>query len=152
MEVTRFTYEKENKDNSILTRVVRGSFRFISGLISKSDRKAMNVKTGVIASIGIRGTHVAGEVIPRKVSKDGKVISEESAKIVLLKPETGNEKTSIEVSNNYGSTVIDEHGFGTEIPDEHSPPSPPRKIQIRTINKINRALRSPTKVPSAIRR
>jgi hypothetical protein len=38
--------------------------------------------------------------------------------------------------------VIDKPGYGTEIPDEKSPPSPVRKMQIRTIENVMRALRS----------
>ncbi|MEQ8659640.1 MAG: hypothetical protein RLW62_02360, partial [Gammaproteobacteria bacterium] len=48
----------------------------------------------------------------------------------------------IEVSNQYGSVVIDEPEFGTEVPDATSPPSPPRRMQVsrdmqRTLRSIN---------------
>ena len=53
--------------------------------------------------------------------------------------------TAIEVSNEYGSVVIDKPGYGTEIPDEHSPPSPVRQLQIRTIDNLMRAIRNTTR-------
>jgi hypothetical protein len=33
-------------------------------------------------------------------------------------------KAVIDVSNSYGTATIDKPGYGTEIPDEFSPPSP----------------------------
>ncbi|HKJ49874.1 MAG TPA: hypothetical protein VKB27_00160, partial [Gammaproteobacteria bacterium] len=53
--------------------------------------------------------------------------------------------TAIEVSNQYGSVVVEEPGYGTEIPDEHSPPSPVRRMQIRTVNNLLRAIRNATR-------
>jgi hypothetical protein len=39
---------------------------------------------------------------------------------------------------------VDQPGYGTEIPDEHSPPGAVRKMQVRTIENITRALRNAT--------
>ena len=44
------------------TEVIKGAFRFVTGLIAKRRPRAMRVKTGVVATIGIRGTTVGGEV------------------------------------------------------------------------------------------
>ncbi len=113
---------------SFTTKILRGAFRFFSGLIAKKKPRSMSVGLSV-ATIGIRGTHVAGEV------------TETSAKIVLMEPEE-NRPTSVEVFNQYGSVTIEEPGFGTEIPDEHSPPSPVRRMKLRTINNVMRSLQS----------
>lgn len=150
MQITKFKYARGDQSNSMLTKVLRGSFRFISGLVAKTNQESMRVNAGSVATIGIRGTHVGGEVIPRE-TKDGKVVKEESTQVVLLKPEKGDKPTAIEVSNKFGSTVVDKPGYGTEVPDEHSAPSPARKMQIRTINRINRALRNATKVSRGVR-
>ncbi|MCZ6802588.1 MAG: hypothetical protein O7D86_01265 [Proteobacteria bacterium] len=48
----------------------------------------------------------------------------------------------IEVYNEFGSVIIDEAGYGTEIPDEFSPPSPPRRMRLRTITNLMRSLQS----------
>jgi hypothetical protein len=113
----------------------------------------MNVKLGTVATIGIRGTHVAGEVTERS-EENGKV-TEASAQVILMEPEDDPAKpTAILVSNDYGSVVVDQAGYGTEIPDEHSPPSAVRKMQIRTIENVMRAVRNatPKSMPKVIPR
>lgn len=127
------------KDEGLSVRILKGAFRFVSGLIAKKNPRSMRVRL-TVATIGIRGTHVAGEVFERR-EVDGEII-EASAKVVLLEPEEEGKKTAIEVSNDFGSVVIDKPGYGTEIPDEHSPPSPVRKLQIRSINSVMKAVRS----------
>ena len=116
------------KESSFTSRIVKGAFRFLSGLIAKHRPKAMSVQLSV-ATIGIRGTYVAGVVEP------------DSAKVMLLQPEKAH-PTAIEVYNDYGSVVVDKPGYGTEIPDAHSPPSPVRRMKLRTINNIMRSLQS----------
>jgi hypothetical protein len=89
----------------------------------------MGVRTSV-TTIGIRGTHGAGEV------------DANSARIMLLEPEGDSRPTSIDVSNEFGSVVIDEPGFGTEVPAANSPPSPLRRMQLRTVQNLMRTLQS----------
>lgn len=139
MAVNDFRYKQDAADNVISTNILKGTFRFISGLIAKKKPTSMNVKLGTVATIGIRGTHVAGEV------KESTEEKEASAQVILMEPEDDPAKpTAILVSNDYGSVTIDQPGYGTEIPDEHSPPSPVRKMQVRTIENITRALRNAT--------
>ena len=138
----KFVYKQGSDDDAFHSRIIKGAFRFISGLIAKSPRRDMTVGT-VVATIGIRGTEVQGEVSARS-EKDG-VTVDASARIMLLEPEDKNEQTSIIVSNDFGSVVIDKPGYGTEIPDEKSPPSAVRKMQLRTIDNMLRALRNATR-------
>lgn len=148
MRVDSYAYDKDPAKSSLTTRIISGTFRFVSGLIAKARPENMNVQLGLVATVGIRGTHVAGEVNERK--EKGDKVTEASAKVVLMEPEDGSGRpTAIVVSNEYGSVVVDQPGYGTEIPDEHSPPSPVRKMQIRTINNLMRAIRSsvPRSVP-----
>lgn len=148
MRVDNYAYDKDPAKSSLTTRIIRGTFRFVSGLIAKARPENMNVQLGLVATVGIRGTHVAGEVNERK--EKGDKVTEASAKVVLMEPEDGSDRpTAIVVSNEYGSVMVDQPGYGTEIPDEHSPPSPVRKMQIRTINHLMRAIRSsvPRSVP-----
>jgi hypothetical protein len=143
MAVKDFRYRPDAEDNTLSTNILKGTFRFISGLIAKKKPSSMNVQLGSVATIGIRGTHVAGEVVERS-EEDGKV-TEASAQVILMEPEDDPAKpTAILVSNGYGSVVVDQPGYGTEIPDEHSPPSQVRKMQVRTIENITRALRNAT--------
>ncbi len=130
--------EAEDAETSFATSILKGAFRFVSGLLAKKEPKKVRVRVSV-GTIGIRGTDVAGEVFERRESDDG--VLEASAKVMLLEDEDGKE-TAIEVFNEYGSVLIDKPGYGTEIPDEHSPPSPIRRMQIRTINNLMRAIRN----------
>jgi hypothetical protein len=137
--IDKFKYSKGAEDDAFHSRIIKGVFRFVSGLIAHGKGRDMQVKARV-ATIGIRGTQVEGEVTDRQ-EKDGGMV-DASAKIVLLEPEEEGKATSIVVSNEFGSVVIDKPGYGTEIPDEKSPPSPVRKMQLHTVENVLRALRS----------
>jgi FecR protein len=139
-EVSR--YSVASGDEAFYSRVLKGAFRFVTGLIARNERK--NVQVGVlVATIGIRGTHFEGEVIERQ-DKDGQTV-DASAKVVLLEPEGAAGGSAIVVENKFGSVVIDQPGFGTEIPDEKSPPSPVRRMQLRTLDNLLRVIRSPVR-------
>ncbi len=129
LKITKFSYKKPANEDGIATKILKGSCRFISGLIAKKEPRAMKVST-TVATIGIRGTHVAAEV------------ETTSARIVLMEPEDTSRETAIEVSNDFGSVTIDEPGYGTEIPDEFSPPSPPRRMRLQTITNLIRSMQS----------
>lgn len=116
-------------EEGLATRIFKGTFRFVSGLIAKNEPRAMRVDLAV-ATIGIRGTNVVGEA------------DATSATVILAEPEDAAQKTSIEVSNQYGSVLINEPGYGTEVPDEHSPPSPARRMGLETVSNIMRSLQS----------
>ncbi len=131
------------------SRIFKGAFRFVSGLIARKQAKNMLVKIPV-ATIGIRGTHVEGEVTERQ-EKDGRMV-DASAKVALLEPEGSDTSSAIIVENKFGSVVIDKPGYGTEIPDEKSPPSPVKRMQLRTIDNLLRALRSPARTGGPARR
>lgn len=130
--------ERDEAETSFAASILKGAFRFVSGLLGRKEPDKFKVQL-TVGTIGIRGTHVAGEVFERRETEDG--IIESSANIMLLEDEEGRD-TAIEVSNQYGSVVIDEPGFGTEIPDEHSPPSPVRRMQIRSVDNLMRAIRN----------
>jgi len=136
--IEKFNYKK-GEDDAFHSRMVKGFFRFVSGLIAHSKGRDMKVNIRV-GTLGIRGTQVEGEVTDRE-EKDGRIV-DASAKIVLMEPEEEGKATSIIVSNQFGSVIIDKPGYGTEIPDEKSPPSPVRKMQLRTVENVLRALRS----------
>ena len=76
------------------------------------------------------------------VMKDGKT-GDAAAKVALLDPEGAGAPNAIVVQNKFGSVGVDKPGFGTEIPDEKSPPSPVQRMQLRTIDNVLRAIRTP---------
>lgn len=129
MSVDKFNNQGSAEERGFISRVVKGTFRFVTGLIAHDNPEAMQINTPV-AAIGIRGTHVVAEA------------DATSATIVLIEPEGDARKTSIEVSNPYGSVLIDEPGYGTNIPDEFSAPSLPRRMRLQTVNNIMRSMQS----------
>lgn len=129
MLVNQYLFSNNPEEDGSSVEVAKGTFRFVSGLIAKEKPESMEVNTSV-ATIGIRGTNVVGQV------------DETSATIILDNPEESGQKTAIEVSNSFGSVTIDEPGYGTEIPDKFSPPSPPRRMSMQTINNLTRSLQS----------
>ena len=61
--VNEFSYDPTTQEGESLFSVLKGSFLFVSGQIAKSDPADMMVNTPV-ATIGVRGTIVSGEVLP----------------------------------------------------------------------------------------
>lgn len=129
LAIDEFIYGHAEQENSFSSRIVKGTFRFITGLIAREKPESMEVNTSV-ATIGIRGTQVIGETAAT------------SSTIILLEPEDKSRKSIIQVANEYGSVTIDEPGYGTEIPDEFSPPSPPRRMRLQTIDNLMRSMQS----------
>ncbi|MCP4332628.1 MAG: hypothetical protein GY785_08220 [Gammaproteobacteria bacterium] len=140
--------EDEEAESSFGASILKGAFRFVSGLLAKKEPKKVKVRVSV-GTIGVRGTNVAGEVFERQETDVGVV--ETSANVMLLEDEDGRD-TAIEVSNAFGTVIIDEPGFGTEIADEHSAPSPIRRMQIRSINNLLRAIRNTTRAATQRRK
>jgi len=129
MTVNRYSYRADEAEDEIETSITKGIFRFVTGLIAKAKSENASVRMGV-ATIGIRGTHVVGEA------------TETSARVILLETEGEPSPGAIEVFNQFGAVTIDQAGFGTEVPDEHSPPSPPRRMRLRTIDNLLKSLQA----------
>jgi FecR protein len=128
--VDRFEMGKKPEESAFATRILKGTFRFVTGLIAKTRPQSMLVGLPV-ATIGIRGTHVVGEA------------DATSARVILLEPEDDPKRsTAVEVANQFGKVVIDKPGYGTEVPDQFSPPSPVRRMQVRQVEDMLRAIRS----------
>ncbi len=129
MTIDKFVYDPDPAKSSFATRIAKGAFRFVTGLVARFRPAAMRVGLPV-ATIGIRGTNVVGQA------------DATTATVILLEPEGESKPTAVEVSNDYGSVIIDKPGYGTEVPDEHSPPSPVRRMQLRTIQNLMGTFRS----------
>ena len=124
--VFRVNQVRAGEDGIFSTDVVKGAFRLVTGLIAKRRPRAMRVKTGIVATIGIRGTTVGGEVVG------------ESVPVVLLEAEDPSEPSAIEVANEHGSVVINKTGYGTRVPDANSAPTPPERMRLRAIENLVR--------------
>ena len=95
MVIDEMIYDPSNNSNSSSSfSVVKGVFSFVSGQVAKSGDDAMVVKTPV-ASIGIRGTTVAG-----------KAAAEGSSNSITLLPDADGGVGQIAVSNSAGTQIM----------------------------------------------
>lgn len=133
LEASEYKFQSGADENSVALNILKGTFRFVTGLIAKKKPESMRIGTAV-ATIGIRGTQVVGEA------------DASSATIILIEPEDKSRKSAIEVYNDYGKVTIDEPGYGTDIPDEFSPPSPPRRMRLQTINNLMRSMQNVNRI------
>lgn len=126
-DVEDYDYSDEPSGNRFTTRLTRGVARFVTGLIAKRRPRAVSVNTPV-ATIGVRGTHFVSEVA-----------EDESATVILLEPEDDpTRKTAIEVANAAGSVTIEDPGYGTDVADAQTAPTPPRRMQMQTLERMVR--------------
>ena len=134
MQVDAFVFGVSPEEDKVSAKVLKGAFRFITGLVAKAKPENMGVTLGITATIGIRGTNVAGELLG------------EAATVVLLEPEGSDDTfTAIEIYNDYGQVTIDEPGFGTEVADSKTAPTPARRMKLRTIDNLMRSMSSITR-------
>ena len=135
LQVDEFVFGVSPEEDKVTAKILKGAFRFVTGLVAKKKPENMGVTLGVTATIGIRGTNVAGELVG------------EYATVVLLEPEDSDdaEFTAIEVYNDYGQVTIDEPGFGTEVADSKTAPTPAKRMKLRTIDNIMRSMSSITR-------
>ncbi len=139
-KVERFVYNRSREEDGFVARIFKGAFRFVSGKIAKRRKDAMSARLGAVATIGIRGTSVGGEV-----SEDG------AAQVVLLEPEEAGTSSAIDVFNPHGSVTIDTPGYGTDIADADSAPTPPRRMRLRTVENVVRSVQSIGRIRTAPR-
>lgn len=90
-----------------------GSFSLASGAIAKAYPDAMVLKTPV-ASIGIRGTTVAGQAAP-----------EGSANTVSLLPDADGTVGQVSVTTQAGTQTLSQPGATTQVTSAFAPPAPP---------------------------
>lgn len=128
LTIDTFIYNPETRTGEVAASLVKGVFRFVSGSIAAKRPAAMTVTTPS-ATIGIRGTHVGGEIVGMR------------SEIALLEPEDGR-ASAIEVSNRAGSVVIDEPNFFTEVAGPDVAPTPPRRMAQNRINQFMNTLRT----------
>lgn len=111
MVVEEYEFNSGQNDGMIKTRVNEGVFRVMGGKIAKVAPQKFTTET-LSATIGIRGSTYAG------------VVEGESLSVVL---EGG---TGIEVTNKEGTVLISKVGYGTSVPSQFDPPSPPRILPL----------------------
>lgn len=133
MRIDEFVYDPEDAGRSSLsTSIKQGAFRFVSGQIARSRRDAMAV-TLPGATIGVRGTSVAGNVAPNG-----------AASVILLGPAPNNNlglpAGAINVANAAGAVDITRPGFATQIDAAGQAPGVPAQATPAQIRNLERAL------------
>ena len=114
MVIDEMIYDPSNSGNSSSSfSVVKGVFSFVSGQVAKSGDDAMVVKTPV-ASIGIRGTTVAG-----------KAAAEGSSNSITLLPDADGGVGQIAVSNSAGTQIMSVPFQTTSLTSAFTAPPPP---------------------------
>ncbi len=132
-----FVYNPETEAGKVTASVVKGTFRFITGNIGKKDPSSMEVKLPA-GTIGIRGTIVAGQV---------------GGPIMLLGPGPltggGAKVGAFSLSNlnpNDAPVLVTKPGFGSTLPGNGAPPTPPALVPLGQANAILSSLAPPTLV------
>ena len=75
MVISQYHFKENAPDNSMLMQLVRGGFRAVTGLISKSSPSAARVQTNT-ATIGIRGTDFDARLCTRDCGRESASVSD----------------------------------------------------------------------------
>ena len=146
--IDEFVYDPNTSQGKVAASVLKGTFRFVTGKVSKRDPSKMVVKLPV-GSIGVRGTSVAGQT-------DGF-----SAEVVLLGPgpntNTGERVGSITVTG-LGTAIasrpvdIVRPGFATRINAINQAPTQPVRMDPGRLRAITGQLngRTPAARPTGV--
>ncbi|MBT6096332.1 MAG: hypothetical protein HOH04_15710 [Rhodospirillaceae bacterium] len=102
-----------SENNSFAMSLVQGTFSFVSGQISKTDPEAMSLNTPV-ATIGIRGTTIAGEVG-----------GEGNNNSISLLPDPTGSTGEIVITNEAGTVVLNVIGATITVTSISQPPPQP---------------------------
>ncbi len=105
LAIDKMVYDPDTKEGSSSYSILKGMFVFSSGEIAKINPLDMTVKT-TVATIGIRGTTVAGEVLP----------AGEQSKFTIIEGE-------IIVLTDAGYVVLSEANETTFVTGFNAPPS-----------------------------
>jgi hypothetical protein len=125
MVLTQYQFKENAPDNSMLMQLVRGGFRAVTGLISKSSPNAARVQTST-ATIGIRGTDFDARLCTRECAAESSRVQESarpnavlaSAKVVTSQgvinavDGTGRSRRLVDGGSVYPGDVV-ETGSGT---------------------------------------
>ena len=126
MVIDEMVYDAETQEGQFSANLVQGVFSFVSGEIAKTSPDGMTVSTPV-ATIGIRGTKVAG-----RAAQEG------AENTISLLPETdaqGNQSVGeLSVTNQGGTVTLSSIGATVQMTSAFQPPPPqvifsPQQIQ-----------------------
>ncbi|HEC90391.1 MAG TPA: hypothetical protein ENI55_01860, partial [Alphaproteobacteria bacterium] len=125
MTIDKMVYDPEAHSGVMKSNMALGVFSFVSGQIARSAPDAMTVQTPV-ATIGIRGTKVAGVAAPEGQPNSISLLPEVDA--------SGNTFVGeLSVSNSAGTVTLNQTGATVRVFSAFTPPPPvtfsPAQIQ-----------------------
>ncbi|MEW6219510.1 MAG: FecR domain-containing protein [Thermodesulfobacteriota bacterium] len=132
VKIDRFVFDPQSSAGELLANAARGTFRMVTGKISRHNPDRVQVKTPA-ATIGIRGCYLVGSINP----------AQQSLTLLFLGGLQGAER-GIYAQNEAGATGLTIAGFGVEVAGPQQPPSPPVQFGIDQI----RGLLAPTEIQS----
>jgi hypothetical protein len=102
MVVQQYQYKEGSADNSMVMQLLRGGFRAITGLISKSSANAAKVQTAT-ATIGIRGTDFDARLCAQECrAESAKVAEKPRANAVMASAKLVSSQGEISASDGAG--------------------------------------------------
>ncbi len=116
LALDEMVYNPANQQGSSSFSIMKGVFVFVSGQIAKTDSTKMEVNTPV-ATIGIRGTKVAGEIRP----------AGEESKFTVIDGE-------IAVATQGGSVIMGDRNATTTVTSFNAVPTPPVVLSQSEVN------------------
>ena len=129
MVLDEMVYEPDGDSNSSAISVVSGAFSFVSGQIAKASPDAA-VLTTPVATIGIRGTTIAGEIN-----------GEGQANTISLLPDAGGTVGEVVITNAAGVAVLNQVGASVAMASANeAPPQPTILSQSELSNKYGSVL------------
>jgi hypothetical protein len=133
--INRFVYDPKTGAGKVDARIVKGTFRFITGKIARKRPEDMTIALPA-GTIGIRGTMAMGKV------------NGEQSLVVLTGPgkqnNTGNKQGELVVGNDVGnekkSVNLTKTGYGTVIEGVGKGPSAPFKVPEAQLQELTQSL------------
>ena len=131
MMIDKFVYNPSSKSGSMSARIVKGTFRFVSGAIERNNPEGVTIKTPV-ATIGVRGTTVIGHTNGRNLLA------------ILAGPgrhnNVGRPASRIIITAGGRRVVIFRSGFGTFVSGLGAKPSTPRRYGLKVLSRLLKQL------------
>lgn len=133
INIDDFKYGQGEADDRMQTSIFSGIVRAVTGLIAKRRPASVAFSTPA-ATIGVRGTHFVTEVEGEQVT------------VVLLEQDDAAAPNAVDVSNNAGSVAIDQADFGTVVANANTAPTPARRMQVDTVDRLLRNVNAARRV------
>lgn len=126
-ELSQYKFSMMNEKPSLIARMSKGLFVFISGAISKVNPGAVKFETPE-ATIGIRGTKLVVKIVTEQSPEN------EKSMVIDFRDQFGNVGT-LKISNAYGSQTLNQDFYHVVL-IKNGAPSKPKPISREELEKL----------------